>query len=204
VPQSGSGGANTALGNLASVSINTSLLAQTGVDLGSTTKPFRDLYLFGSGTFATTYLKLTGTPTSTRTWTFPDTTDTVVGKATTDVFTNKTLIATSNTVEEITSTSSSATPTPTGGSLRNLFTITAQAAAAAFAAPSGSPAHGNYLTIILTSDSSARALTWDGIYRASTDLALPTTTTASKTMWIMFRYNNGATKWDLLAVINGF
>lgn len=73
----GGSGASTALDNLAAVSINTSLLAQTGVDVGSTTKPFRDLYLFGSGTFATTYLKLTGTPTSTRTVTFPDASITV-------------------------------------------------------------------------------------------------------------------------------
>ncbi len=71
------GGANTALSNLASVSINTSLLAQTGVDAGSTTKPFRDLYLFGSGTYATTYLKITGTPTGTRTITIPDATGTL-------------------------------------------------------------------------------------------------------------------------------
>lgn len=85
-----SAGANVALSNLAGVSINTSLLAQTGVDLGSTTKPFRNIFFFGGGTFATTYIELTGTPTSTRVWTFPDTTDTVVGKATTDTFTNKT------------------------------------------------------------------------------------------------------------------
>lgn len=83
--------ADAALDNLASVSINTSLLAQTGVDLGSTAKPFRHAYLWGSGTFGTTSLKLTGTPTGARVWTFPDTTDTVVGKATTDVLTNKTL-----------------------------------------------------------------------------------------------------------------
>lgn len=76
-PAGGGGGASAALDNLASVSINTSLLAQTGVDLGSTTKPFRDAYLFGGGTFATTYLKLTGTPTGTRTVTFPDATITV-------------------------------------------------------------------------------------------------------------------------------
>lgn len=73
----GGSGANTALSNLASVSINTSLLAQTGVDLGGTSNQFRNLYLFGAGTYGTTYLKLTGTPTSTRTQTFPDNTGTV-------------------------------------------------------------------------------------------------------------------------------
>lgn len=82
-------GANTALSNLASVSINTSLLAQTGVDLGSTTKPFRDLFLWGNGTFATTYLRLTGTPTSTRVLTIPDTTDTFAVLALSQALTNK-------------------------------------------------------------------------------------------------------------------
>lgn len=65
-------GATTALDNLASVSINSAMLAQTGIDLGSTTKPFRDLYLFGGGTYGTNYFKFTGTPTSTRTVTIPD------------------------------------------------------------------------------------------------------------------------------------
>lgn len=88
---SGGSGANTALSNLSSVSINTSLLAQTGVDLGSTTKPFRSAYLFGAGTFGTTYLELTGTPTSTRTQTLQDATDTFVYRATTDTLTNKSI-----------------------------------------------------------------------------------------------------------------
>jgi hypothetical protein len=107
-----SSGANTALSNLASVSINTSLLAQASVDLGSTVKPFHDLYLYGAGTFGTHYLKLTGTPTSTRTLTIPDATDTLVGKATTDTFTNKTTTDARWTV--ITSSAGSATLDDTG------------------------------------------------------------------------------------------
>ena len=67
-----SSGANPALSNLASVNINTALLAQTGVDLGSTAKPFRNLFLFGAGTYGTNYFELTGTPTSTRVLIVPD------------------------------------------------------------------------------------------------------------------------------------
>lgn len=83
-------GATPALDNLASVSINSALLAQTGIDLGSTVKPFRDLFLFGGGTYGTNYFRFTGTPTSTRTITLFNASDTVVGKATTDTLTNKT------------------------------------------------------------------------------------------------------------------
>lgn len=64
--------ANTALSNLAAVSINTSLLAQTGVDVGSAAKPFRDLFLFGGGTYGTTSFRITGTPTGARVITIPD------------------------------------------------------------------------------------------------------------------------------------
>ena len=77
VAATGSGGANTALSNLAAVSINTSLLAQTGVDLGSTSNAFRNLYLFGGGTYGTDSFEITGTSTANRTVTLPDNTGTV-------------------------------------------------------------------------------------------------------------------------------
>ncbi len=54
----------------------------------------------------------------------------------TSTITNKTLIASTNVIEEITTTASSATPTPTGGSLKNFFTVTALAAGATFGVPS--------------------------------------------------------------------
>lgn len=69
---SGAAGASQALDNLASVSINTSLLAQTGVDAGSAAKPFRNLYIWGTGTYGSTSIKFTGVPTANRTVTVPD------------------------------------------------------------------------------------------------------------------------------------
>lgn len=122
----------------------------------------------------------------------------------TQTFTNKTMIATSNVVEEITTITSSSTPTPTGGSLRNFFTITAQAVNPTFAAPSGTPQDGNYLTIRMTPDASGHTIAFNSIYRFSSDVPLVTPSTASKTMYWTFRYNSTATKWDCLAINNGF
>jgi hypothetical protein len=65
-------------------------LAQTGVDVGGTANPFRNIYIWGSGTYGSTYIELTGTPTGTRVLTLPNATDTLIGKATTDTLTNKT------------------------------------------------------------------------------------------------------------------
>ncbi len=86
-----SGLATTALDNLAAVNINTSLLAQTGVDLGSTAKPFRDLFFFGSGSYGTTYFRFTGTPTAARIITVPNVSDTLAMLTATQTLTNKTL-----------------------------------------------------------------------------------------------------------------
>src|SRR6185437_14391734 len=96
-----SSGANPALSNLASVSINTALLFQTGVDVGSATNPLRNLYLFGSGTYGTTSFEFTGTPTAARVVTFPDATDTVVELTQTQILTNKSMSGASNTFTNI-------------------------------------------------------------------------------------------------------
>lgn len=119
--------------------------------------------------------------------------------AVTSTFTNKTMIATSNVVEEITTTASSATPTPTGGSLRNFFTVTALAANATFAAPSGSPSNGNKLFIRIKDNGTARTLAYNSIFRAI-GVTLPTTTVISKTIYLGCVYNSADSKWDVIAV----
>lgn len=100
-----------------------------------------------------------------------------------------------------TTTTSSATPTPNVDTT-DLYTITALAAAATFGAPTGTPSQGQKLTIRMKDNGTARALTWNAIYRAGTDVALPTTTVLSKTLYCGFMYNSTDTKWDLLAVTN--
>lgn len=101
------------------------------------------------------------------------------------------------------SESSNSTPAPTGDAKENWHFITAQAAAATFSAPSGTAANGNTLWIRIKDNGTARSLSWNTAYRAGTNLALPTTTTAGKTMYIRFVYNSADSKWDLVAVLDG-
>ena len=135
--------------------------------------------------------------TGTTAMTFPAATDTVVTLAATQTLTNKRI-----TVRVGTETSS-ATSTPTADTV-DQWNVTALAAADAFAAPTGTPTDGQTLIIRIKDNGTARALTWNAIYRASSDLALPSTTIISKTLYLGFRYNNADSKWDLLALLNNF
>lgn len=99
---------------------------------------------------------------------------------------------------------STATPTPTGDAKLNLYSLTAAATAPTFAAPSGTPANWNQLLIRIKDNGTARALSWNAIYRASPDLALPTTTVVNKTMYLKFVYNSADSKWDFLAYLDNF
>nr|MDQ3009059.1 hypothetical protein [bacterium] len=115
----------------------------------------------------------------------------------TNTFTNKRVTA------RIGTETSSATSTPTADSV-DQWNVTALAVADAFAAPTGTPTDGQKLMIRIKDNGTARALTWNAIYRASSDLALPSTTVISKTLYLGFIYNAADTKWDLLAVLNNF
>ena len=112
-----------------------------------------------------------------------------------ETLTNKRITARIGTV------ASSATPTPDGDA-NDIFTVTALAEAATFAAPTGTPSNGQKLIIRIKDNATARALAWNAIYRAGTDIPLPTTTVISKTMYCGFIYNSVDTKWDLVAFVD--
>lgn len=97
---------------------------------------------------------------------------------------------------------SSATPSPIITTQRNLFTITALAAASAIGVPTGTPTEGMTLALRIKDNATARALTFNAVYRFSADLPAPTTTTISKTLYVGFVYNNTDSKWDCLAILD--
>lgn len=129
--------------------------------------------------------------------TFPGSNQTIVGLTTTQTLTNKFV------TPQVQAVTSSATVTPV--SITNdMVVITAQAAGLTLAVPSGSPVQGEKLVIRIKDNGTAQTITWNAIYRASSDLALPTTTILSKTMYCGFIFNSTDTKWDFVAFLNNF
>lgn len=85
------------------------------------------------------------------------------------------------------------TPTTTN----DMVEVTAQDQALTINNPSGTPANGQSFVLRIKDNGTARALSWGGNYRAL-GAALPTTTTAGKTVYIPVIYNGPAAKWDVL------
>jgi len=104
---------------------------------------------------------------------------------------------------KVTTTASSATPTPDADA-STIFTVTALAANAVFAAPTGTPVDGQDLLIRIKDNATPRTLGWNAIYRAGTDFALPTTTVASETIYVQFIYNAADATWDAIGLTQGF
>lgn len=118
-------------------------------------------------------------------------------KSATATLTNKRI------TKRIGAVTSSSTPTPDGDN-NDVFEVTALAANATFAAPTGTPTDGQPLLIRVKDNGTARTLAWNAIYRAGTDIALPTTTVISKTMYLQFAYNAADSKWDFIGLTTGF
>ena len=107
--------------------------------------------------------------------------------------TNTSWVAVSGT-PRVQSVTSAATVTPNANS-DDLVDITAQAVALTLAAPSGTPVNGQVIEIRIKDNGVVRAITCNAIYRAF-GLALPTSTTAGKTIYASCVYNSAAVKWD--------
>lgn len=105
--------------------------------------------------------------------------------------------------KRVTSEASNATPTPNADTT-DIHIVTALAAGATFGAPTGTPTQGQQLIIRIKDNGTARSLGWNAAYRASSDLALPTTTTLSKTLYCGFMYNATDATWDLVAKLDNF
>ena len=91
---------------------------------------------------------------------------------------------------------------PINTDISNRYTVTGLNTALTVSNPTGTPVDGQSLLIRIKDAGVAKGLTWDTQYRASSDLALPTTTILSKTLYLGFQYNSADTKWDLLALLN--
>lgn len=107
-----------------------------------------------------------------------------------------TVIATLRTAVQ--AVTSAATITPTGDS-GNQYNVTALAVPATIAAPSGTPVDGQKLLLRIKDNGTARALTWNAIYRVI-GTVLPTTTVATKTTYVGCVYNSADAVWDVVAV----
>lgn len=79
------------------------------------------------------------------------------------------------------------------------YSITAQAVNLTVAAPTGTPTSGQGLIIRITDNGTPRTISWNAVFRGL-GFTLPASTVANKTLYIGFKYNVAATKWDCLAL----
>jgi len=98
-----------------------------------------------------------------------------------------------------TQTTTSATTFTINSEIQDLGIITAQAAALTIAAPTGTPAQGQKLIFRIKDNGTARAITWNAIFRVI-GTTLPTTTVINKTTYVGCIYNSTDTKWDVVVV----
>jgi hypothetical protein len=116
----------------------------------------------------------------------------IVGTTDTQTLTNKRITA------RVDSIASSATPTPDCDSFDGLK-VTALAAGATFAAPTGTPTAFQPFIIRIKDNGTSRSLAFNAIYRAI-GVTLPTATVISKTIYLGMIYNADDAKWDVIGM----
>ena len=134
-----------------------------------------------------------GTIVNTGTLTLPTSTDTLVGRATTDTLTNKRI------TPRVTTTTSSATPS-INTDTTDQFGLTAQAVNITSFTTSltGTPTNGQKLWIYIVG-TAARTITWGASFESST-VTLPTTTVSTNRLDVGFVWNAVTSKWRCVAV----
>jgi hypothetical protein len=103
----------------------------------------------------------------------------------------------------ISSTTSITSPLAWNSDNFDQYAATAQAAALTINADSGTPTDGQKMIFRFEDNGTARALTWttgsSKSFRA-VGVTLPTTTVASKTVYVGCVYNSADLRWDAVAV----
>lgn len=90
-----------------------------------------------------------------------------------------------------------ATLTPT--SAAHQYNITGQNAALTIAAPTGTFQDGQGLLIRIKDNGTARAISWNAVFRA-VGITLPTTTVVSKVLYVGAKWNAAESVFDVIAV----
>lgn len=98
----------------------------------------------------------------------------------------------------VVSAASATTLTP-DVSAGDIYAYTALAANLTINAPTGTPLDGDKLIFRLLDNGTARTLTWNATYTVIGTI-LPTSTTASKMVYVGCIYNAANTRWDVIAV----
>jgi hypothetical protein len=105
---------------------------------------------------------------------------------------------TGNVIPRVTTVISTSTITPNIDTT-DQFNVTALAEGTTLSAPTGTPTDGQKLIVRIKDDGTARTIGYNAIYRAF-GVALPTTTTISKTLYLGSIYNSTDTRWDVITV----
>ena len=103
----------------------------------------------------------------------------------------------------VNSITSSSTPTPNCGTT-DQYQVTALAVSATFGAPTGTPADGQHLTILIVDDGTSQLLFWNSAYHQGSLLSLPTFTVPTKLMYLGFIYSSINSLWNFVAIAPGF
>lgn len=137
-------------------------------------------------------------PSQARTITLADADQTLANLAGTQTLTNKRVTPRVSTVPSNDATLDSGNA-EYNVDIADVFIILALAQATNFGVPGGTPTDGQGLLIRVKDNATAHNLTFTGTaggFRAGTDLALPTTTVLSKTMYMNFIFNAADGLWD--------